>query len=67
MGGIYDVSSRNIVLGNGDTFGFAYNQYSGDCSALQAFTFDVIPEPATVSMFAAAGADTLWIRRRLLK
>jgi len=61
---IMDVSSENIVLGNGDQFGLAYNYASGTRSTVEGISFDVIPEPATIGMFAGLGLGLFWVRRR---
>ncbi len=62
-----DVSSLNIILGNGDQFGFGYDRDTGNRSAFKGMTFDVVPEPGSISLIAAACAGLLLARKKKRK
>ena len=61
------VEPQNIVLGNGDQFPFGYDRDMGSRVPLESISFDIVPEPATLSLIAAASGCLLWFRRRFLR
>jgi len=69
--GTNDISSAGYSITNGQTLSFttAAGLSGGDDVAgasLYGFSFDVIPEPATVGLIAAFGGGILFIRRRFM-
>jgi len=66
--GSVDISSDGLVLSNTDTLTFQTHPtldiWAG--YGIQGFSFDAIPEPATIGLFSLSGAVLLLIRRRLM-
>jgi hypothetical protein len=62
---IMDVSGENIILGNGDQFGFGYTATAGARSNLLNLTFDIvaIPEPGSLPLVGVGLLACLILRR----
>jgi len=62
-------SSGAVSFGDGDTFWLRrenLNAAADGAYQLGAVSFEVIPEPATLGLFALLGGGMLWVRNRFM-